>query len=203
MHCLASSATAILTPASAYFIGRCRCQYRRRRGSQAVILTPASAYFIGSVTRLPCSVIREKRRDTSRARAVRQNCAQSYVERPGGAVAGGGDCLQNLMNRQSLKSAENPPPAHFAGMQDGIGVGEEALAKLPRFPGFRRNVEGHVNHHGRADDVVARNTPPEPAVVRIGAIITHDKIAVGGNPVRYFQLVRLGEIGRASCRERV
>src|SRR5206468_11098650 len=59
-----------------------------------------------------------------------------------------------------------------------------------RFPGFRRNVEGHVNHHGRADDVVARNTPPEPAVVRIGAIITHDKIAVGGNPVRYFQLDR-------------
>src|SRR5215469_353981 len=41
MRCLASSATAILTPASAYFIGR--------------------------VTRVPCSVIREKRRDTCRA----------------------------------------------------------------------------------------------------------------------------------------
>src|SRR2546421_6567899 len=33
------------------------------------------------------------------------------------------------------------------------------------------------------------------SVVRIGAIITHDKIAVGGNPVRYFQLVRLGGAG--------
>src|SRR5579859_130948 len=91
--------------------------------------------------------------------------------------------------------AEDPPPAHFAGMQDGVGIGEEALAKLAGLPGFRRNVEGHVDHYWRADDVVARDAAPEAAVVGIGAIVAHDEIAIRGNLVRHAQIVRLGGTG--------
>src|SRR5579864_5019493 len=80
-----------------------------------------------------------------------------------------------------LKRAEDPPPAHFAGMQDGVGIGEEALAKLARFPGFRGNVERHVDHDRSSDNVVARDAAPEAAVVRIGAIVAHDEITVGRN----------------------
>src|SRR5437763_714367 len=81
-------------------------------------------------------------------------------------------------------------------MQDGVCIGEEALAKLARLPGFGRNVEGHVDHHRRADDVVARDTAPEAAVVRVGAIVTHDEITVGRHFVRHTQFVRLGGASR-------
>src|SRR5690242_19236712 len=94
--------------------------------------------------------------------------------------------------------AEDPPPAHFAGMQDGVGIGKEALAKLAGLPGFRRNVEGHVDHDGRADDVVARNAAPEAAVVGIGAVISHDEVAVSRHFVGHFEIVRLGGTGGVS-----
>src|SRR5450432_598534 len=63
---------------------------------------------------------------------------------------GRGVMLQLKYMKQSL-------PAHAAGMQDGIGVGEKALTDLTRFPGVGRRVERHVDHHGRTNYILARD----------------------------------------------
>src|SRR5207237_8939651 len=41
-----------------------------------------------------------------------------------------------------------------------------------------------------------RDTAPEAAVVRVGAIVTHDEITVGRHFVRHTQFVRLGGASR-------
>src|SRR5215469_3014444 len=112
MRCLASSATAILTP--------------------------ASAYFIGSVTRVPC-----KRRDTSRGRPVLRNDSRSYVKRPGGAVGGGGDCFENLMNRQTLKKCGRSAasaPRRDAGWRWRRRRSARETGRVPKLPAKRRGT---------------------------------------------------------------
>src|SRR5215472_1560803 len=113
MRCLASSATAILTP--------------------------ASAYFIGSVTRVPL----KERRDMSRGRAVLQNYSQSYVKRPGGAVAGGGDCFENLMKRQKLKKCGRSAasaPRRDAGWRWRRRRSARETGQVPKLPEKRRGT---------------------------------------------------------------
>src|ERR1700740_1421461 len=79
---------------------------------------------------------------------------------------------------------EEAPPAHDAGMQEGVGVGEEALANRAGFPGVLRSVERHVNHHRSANDVAARDAAPEAAVERVAAVITQGEITILRNVVR-------------------
>src|SRR5260370_12318250 len=76
-------------------------------------------------------------------------------------------------------------------MQQGVCVGEKTLANLSRLPSFRRNIQRHVNHDGRSDDVLSRDAAPEAAVVGISAIVSHDEITVRRNLVRCAQLVGL------------
>src|ERR1700722_14821318 len=66
-------------------------------------------------------------------------------------------------------------------MDDGVRVSKKSFANLARFPCILPNIEGHVNHHGRADNVVSRNAAPEAAVKRIEAIVAHHKITLVWN----------------------
>src|SRR5450432_389374 len=68
-------------------------------------------------------------------------------------------------------------------MDHGAGVSEKTLARLAGFPGVGRHIEGHVDHHRRANDVVARNAAPEAAIVGIGAIVTHREITIVRNVI--------------------
>ena len=90
-----------------------------------------------------------------------------------------------------LKNVKQSLPAHAAGMQDGIGVGEETLANLAGFPGVGRRVERHVDHHRRTNYILARDAAPEAAVVRVAAIVAHHKIAIVGDLIGSVQLIRL------------
>src|SRR5216684_7171928 len=88
-------------------------------------------------------------------------------------------------------------------MDDGIRVSEEALVNFPRLPGFRRNIERHINHDGVAgqadhalhivgsirrkrrledDDLLALGIAPQRHVpvgeghARVVADAAHDKV---------------------------
>src|SRR2546429_6697965 len=76
-------------------------------------------------------------------------------------------------------------------MQQGVCVSEKTLANLSRLPSFLRNIQRHVNHDGRSDDVLSGDAAPEATVVGISAIVSHDEIAIRGNLVRCAQLVGL------------
>src|SRR5574340_441497 len=103
-------------------------------------------------------------------REVCRVCLRSRKLRPAS------DVLRRAMDHR-LKNVEQPPPANFAGMQQSIGVGEKALADFAGVPRFRRGIERHVDHHRRADDIVARHAAPEAAVVGILAVVAHGEIA--------------------------
>src|SRR5713101_2785064 len=151
MRCLASSATAIFTP--------------------------ASAYFIVSVTRALCFVFREMRNTTKGRRvacgATETRFRRSWLKTPGnkgsaqptpqresGILLNGtrtprgvaGFLVTKQVYQECSERAEDSLPAHDAGMKYGVRVGKEAFANLARLPGLRRNVERHVNHYRRADD---------------------------------------------------
>src|SRR5713101_9325158 len=133
--CLASSATAIFTPASAYFMKD-----------------------------LSASISDRGARPRSRF-AMRKS-----LERRGGS--------RRLLQRETfppgnLECPENPLPADDARMEDGVRIGEEALANLSRLPGFGGDVQRHINQHRRADDIPARDAAPEAAVVGISAVVAH------------------------------
>src|SRR5215467_8646918 len=163
------------------------CRMRCLASSATAISTPASAYFMREVIRDPCSV---KAGVTNRARAAFQNGVQFYVKKLGIAAAGRGNHWQlhqpsqeksaglkpglyKLKNLRQLKGAEEALPAHRAGMQDGVRIGVEALANMTGLPGILRNIERHIDHDRSADDVVSRDRAPEAAVVRIGPIVAH------------------------------
>src|SRR5262249_22493366 len=78
---------------------------------------------------------------------------------------------------------KEPAPANFARMNQGIGVDRDAIENRTGTPGFARRINGHVNHHGCTDDMVARNTANEAAVERIFAIVPHKKQTVLGNRI--------------------
>src|SRR6266446_2617892 len=76
----------------------------------------------------------------------------------------------------SLKSPEQSFPAHQARVHQCVRVRKKTLANLPGLPGIGGDVERHVYHHRRADNIVAGHWTPEAAVVRVPAVIAHHKI---------------------------
>src|ERR1700756_384164 len=76
-----------------------------------------------------------------------------------------GNTCYVLPRTVSLKSPEQSFPAHQARMHQRVRVRKKALANLPGLPGIRGDVERHVYHHRRADNIVARHRTPETAVI--------------------------------------
>src|ERR1700674_4744549 len=89
------------------------------------------------------------------------------------------------------KYMKQSSPSHATGMQDGVGIRKKTLANLPRLPRVRRRIQRHINHHRRPDNILARNTAPEAAVVRVAAVVAHHKITIVGNFIRRVQLIGL------------
>jgi len=61
-----------------------------------------------------------------------------------------------LFSKTSLKRPEKRSSARF-WMQEGIGVGKKTLANPAPAPKPPANIQRHVNHDGRSDDVAARD----------------------------------------------
>src|SRR6266436_9753112 len=160
MRCFTASATAISTPASAYFIEG----------------------LLSSVC--PCG-----------ARNLLFSLENAYGRRRGAATP-------ILVGTVDLKCTEQSFPANQAGVHQRVRVGEKSLANLAGLPGVRRNVERHIDHHRRSDDVVARHAAPKTAVVRVAAIVAHHKITVGGHCEGLAQVVGLGASGGVVFLER-
>src|SRR5712664_2173155 len=91
----------------------------------------------------------------------------------------------------SLKSPEQSFPPHQARMHQRVRVRKKTLANLPRLPGIGGDVERHVYHHRRADNIVARYRTPETAVIRVSAVIAHHKITVFRNLEGLLEIVRV------------
>src|ERR1700688_411757 len=90
-----------------------------------------------------------------------------------------------------LKYMKQSSPSHATGMQDSVGVRKKTLPNLPWLPGVGRRIQRHINHHWRANNILARNTAPEAAVIRVAAIVAHYKITIIGNFIRGVQLIGL------------
>src|ERR1700730_8746134 len=159
MRCLASSATAIFTPASAYFMRK--------------LCAPVSSTDWGKI-RGP------------------QFTSRNSFERRGGRRRW---LPTAIAYQDELKCVKNALPANDPGMQKGISVRKKPFANLAGLPGFGRNIQRHVNNHGRSDDVIARDAAPETAIKRIRAVVAHDKITISGNFVRRVQFVGFAGAG--------
>jgi len=107
--------------------------------------------------------------------------------------AGSGDA--DFVGTVNLKKSEQSFPAYQAGVHQRIRVGEKSLANLAGLPGVRRNVERHIDHHRRSDNVVARHAAPKTAVVRVARLSPIQKITVGGHCEGLAQVVGLGASG--------
>src|ERR1700693_2771502 len=113
----------------------------------------------------------------------------------GNLTVGGWEFPQSKYVKQSA-------PAHATGMQYGVGIRKKTLANLPRLPGVGWRIQRHINHHRRADNILARHAAPEAAVIRVAAVVAHHKITIVRNFIRRVQLVgltgshgiRLGEL---------
>src|SRR5689334_9341719 len=80
-----------------------------------------------------------------------------------------------------LKQFEDAAPAHDARMNKDACVRKHAVANVSWIPGFARSVDGHIYHHGRADNIGAWHEAPVAAVIGIIAIVTHHEIFFGGH----------------------
>src|SRR5215469_3328360 len=91
-----------------------------------------------------------------------------------------------------LKRMEQPFPANFARVDNGIQIRAESVSDVPRVPDVIGRIDRHVDDYRRADDVRARHVAPEPAVVRILPVIAHHEIFARRNVNRsaIFQRVR-------------
>src|SRR3984957_20862839 len=90
-----------------------------------------------------------------------------------------------------LKYMKQSSPSHTAGMQDRVGIRKKTLPNLPWLPGVRRRIQRHINHHRRANNILARNAAPEAAVIRVPAIVAHHKITIVGNFIRGVHIIGL------------
>src|ERR1700692_3584803 len=90
-----------------------------------------------------------------------------------------------------LKYMKQSSPSPATGMQYSVGVPKKTLPNLPWLPGVGRRIQRHINHHWRANNILARNTAPEAAVIRVAAIVAHYKITIIGNFIRGVQLIGL------------
>ena len=90
-----------------------------------------------------------------RARNIHTGIGVAHAE----AFSGNrGSCVESRARK--LKRLEQAPPAHQARMQQGVGIGVEALAKLARLPGVLRRLDGHIDHHG-VPMMLASGTKPQ------------------------------------------
>src|SRR5271166_1527932 len=78
---------------------------------------------------------------------------------------------------------EQSAPADGAGVNEGVAVGEEAGGDVA-VPGVAGRVEGHVDEHGSAENIVARDAAPIAGVEGIFAIVAHDEVTVIRNGER-------------------
>src|SRR5712664_2520973 len=106
-----------------------------------------------------------------------------------------------LLGTVSLKSPEQSLPAHQARMYQRIRVSKKALANLAGLPGVGRNIERHIYHYRRTDNVFARHAAPKAAVIGIASIVAHHKITIVRNFERRVQVVRIGAAGGVAFRE--
>src|SRR5215471_7824025 len=158
IRCLASSATAILTPASAYFIvGRLQDSTSSRM--QRFGSWPLEA------SKWP--------RDESLVRTTGGRLERSRHRSPGPG---------QREAAYSLKHMEQSAPPYSAGVNDGVGVGQKARPDVA-IPGVLGRVERHVNDHRRAKDVSAWHATPEAAVIGIFPVVAHREIAILRNLV--------------------
>ena len=95
-----------------------------------------------------------------------------------------------------LKYMKQSSPSHATGMQDSVSVRKKTLPNLPWLPGVGRRIQRHINHHWRANNILARNTAPEAAVIRVAAIVAHHKITIVGNFIWGVQLIGLASSHR-------
>src|ERR1700731_3707997 len=90
-----------------------------------------------------------------------------------------------------LKYMKQSSPSHATGMQDSVGVRKKTLPNLPWLPGVRWRIQRHINHHRRANNILARNAAPEAAVIGVAAVVAHHKITIVGDFIRRVQLIGL------------
>src|SRR5579871_1590066 len=82
---------------------------------------------------------------------------------------------------ENLEKVEDPAPAYLAGMDNRIGINRDSIEYGAGTPGLARRINRHINHYGRADDVIARNAADESAVERILPVVSHQEIAIFGD----------------------
>src|ERR1700722_9632630 len=141
--------------------------------SAVAISTPASAYFMDEVrSRFPFGQYESGRTQLD------------FGDRQVGAAF----TRTNSNTKYKLKCVEQTLPAHDSRVQDRVRVSEKSFAHFARFPRIRRRIERHINHHRLPDDIFSRHATPEPAVVRIRAVVAHCDITVVGNVIRKLQL---------------
>src|SRR5258708_34918404 len=117
----------------------------------AAMFPPASAYLMGEL-----SVLNSISGARSRASFL---CGRLCLLPRRGR---GAHCRLPLPYGIRLKQTEQSSPADAARMHQRIGIRKKTLENLPGVPGARRRIERHVNHHRRADQVLARHPPPKP-----------------------------------------
>src|ERR1700688_2758249 len=108
------------------------------------------------------------------------------------AITAAGDAAEISPREKfpQLKYVKQSSPSHATGMQDGVGIRKKTLPNLPRLPGIRWRIQRHINHHRRADNILARNAAPEAAVIGVAAVVAHHKITIVGDFIRRMQLIR-------------
>src|SRR5579863_1661224 len=97
-----------------------------------------------------------------------------------------------------LEKMKESFPADAAGMDEHRGIGLEALGQVAGLPRLRARltgvfgrVNGKINHHRHAHQIVARDESPIAAVVGIGAIIPHYKITFGRDMIGAPAFIRI------------
>src|SRR5208283_4131699 len=85
----------------------------------------------------------------------------------------------------SLKHMEQSSPPYSSRMDQGVQVRLEPRSdiSIPRIP---RRIQRHIDDYRSSQDILARHAAPEPAIVRISAIVSHCEIAIVRYPVRKF-----------------
>src|SRR3984893_8424129 len=89
-----------------------------------------------------------------------------------------------MSRRLFLKGVEQALPAYRGWMNHHVGIGNKTVDDVARLPCAGVCIYGHVDHHRSADEIFARNTTPEAAVVRISSVVAHRKITIVRHAVR-------------------
>src|SRR5215468_9849531 len=140
MRCLASSATAIFTPASAYFMVS-RLHDLLRAAERAVRLAGSTCGAMGAASQ----------KSTTEVTLWENAISKSGPPPDPIGIREGGAYI--------LKHMKQPAPADRPRMNQGISVGEEPGHDVA-VPGIAGRVQRHIDEHRGAEDVFARHTSP-------------------------------------------